>query len=191
MEEEFLDPKLCFSKEHAENYDKSPRMNKIQKEMIQRALDFIPTYSKKILDAGCGTGIGMELLLEKGYEVRGVDLSPHMIKIALDKELDVDLCDLRKTSFPNKSFDAILSISAIQWHSGKDINDVYDHYRRVAGEFHRLLIDNGRVVAQYYPHSKEENEVALKAFKKIFSRVVEVVDNNNTKEEKKYIVAVK
>ncbi len=191
MEEEFIDPKLCFSEEHAKNYDKSPRMIKIQAEMMLRALDFIPKDSKKILDAGCGTGFGMKVLEAKGYEVEGVDIAPFMIKIALEKGLKAKVADIRNMDYANKSFDAIISISAIQWHEGKDINDVYDHYRQVAGEFHRLLMDNGRIVAQYYPHSKEEREMALKAFKKVFSRVVEVTDNENTKEEKIYIVAIK
>lgn len=191
MEEEYIDPKLCFSEEHARNYGSSPRMRKVQKEMALRALDFIPRDSRAILDAGCGTGIGMEALIEKGYDVKGVDIAPAMLNIAMGKGLDVRLADLRNTGFANKSFDAVISISAMQWHSGKDINDIYDHYRKVAGEFRRLLREGGRAVSQYYPHSPGEREQCLKAFRKLFSRVVEVTDKAGTKEQKIYVVAVK
>jgi predicted TPR repeat methyltransferase len=37
---------------------------------------------RRILDLGCGTGRHADLLAERGYEVVGVDRSPHMIEQA-------------------------------------------------------------------------------------------------------------
>ena len=37
---------------------------------------------KKVLDVGCGTGIHMHLLEEKGYLVNGIDLNEEILKIA-------------------------------------------------------------------------------------------------------------
>ena len=40
---------------------------------------------KRILDAGCGTGMATEVLANMGAEVVGVDISPSLIKIAEDR----------------------------------------------------------------------------------------------------------
>jgi SAM-dependent methyltransferase len=40
---------------------------------------------RRLLDVGCGTGSGLAPMIERGYEVTGVDVSPGMLEIARDK----------------------------------------------------------------------------------------------------------
>jgi SAM-dependent methyltransferase len=44
-----------------------------------------PARGESILDIGCGTGISIEPLLECGLNVTGIDPSPYMMDIALEK----------------------------------------------------------------------------------------------------------
>jgi len=59
-------------------------------------LDFFSS-GKKVLDLGCGRGEFMELLTEKGIEVRGIDINEQMIAICRDKGLDCQKADILET----------------------------------------------------------------------------------------------
>ncbi len=48
-----------------------------------------PEGSGKVLDIGCGRGEMLELLIEAGYEVLGVDLNAEMIEVCREKGLPV------------------------------------------------------------------------------------------------------
>ena len=56
-----------------------------------RRADFIESNFKKykvpeiILDLGCGTGTLMKILTDKGYDLIGVDISPDMLQVAMEK----------------------------------------------------------------------------------------------------------
>lgn len=73
---------------------------------------------KTILDAGCGTCGPMIRLLKEGFDVKGFDFSKDMVKHGR-RELEkagynpelVNCADLeKKSSLPNKKFDAILAL---------------------------------------------------------------------------------
>jgi ubiquinone/menaquinone biosynthesis C-methylase UbiE len=79
--------------------------------LIERRL--FPTQGT-VLDAGCGTGQVSLLLAERGYWVRGVDISAEMVKLVQSKVSDDsqaryevgDVCDL---PFEDGVFDAVSS----------------------------------------------------------------------------------
>lgn len=112
----------------------------------------------KILDAGCGNGFSLEILREIGYSCAGFDVSPAMVALAKKKGFTAKLGDLRKIPFPKASFDAIISVSALQWI---DLSEA----SVVAREFKRVLKKGGRVVIQFYPESERQLMDWAKAFK--------------------------
>ena len=62
-------------------------------------VDIIRNKSITVLDAGCGTGTMSKLLLDRGFDVIGVDNSPEMLALAREKNPDElllcqDLCEL-------------------------------------------------------------------------------------------------
>ena len=85
----------------------------------QKYLDDLVKKLKKgsnILDIGCGAGIPIDkFLIEKGFNVTGIDISPEQIKLA-KKNLPKGKFltkDMSKIDFPNDSFEAIVSFYAI------------------------------------------------------------------------------
>lgn len=67
----------------------------------------------RILDAGCGTGQVSLLLAARGYDVRGVDLSPEMVAIAQSKRrpgwrAEYGTGDVRRLTAADGTFDAVV-----------------------------------------------------------------------------------
>jgi ubiquinone/menaquinone biosynthesis C-methylase UbiE len=71
--------------------------------------------SLDVLDVGTGTGFLALELAAGGHRVVGIDLSPEMLSIARNKaagrglEVTFELGDAEQPSFPNSSFDLIIS----------------------------------------------------------------------------------
>ena len=67
-----------------------------------------------ILDAGCGTGLGGELLSKKGYQnIDGLDYSQEMLKKAAEKQIYRNLTQADLTSslnIPDNQYDAVISV---------------------------------------------------------------------------------
>ena len=55
-------------------------------DSIERYKDY---FKGRVLDIGCGDGVGVEYLKNKGFETHGVDLNEIKIKVAKEKGLDV------------------------------------------------------------------------------------------------------
>ena len=103
---------------------------------------------KRVLDAGCGPGIYLTDLIERGAEVLGCDASPQMIELAKarvgdDAELRVHSLEELFQWVENASIDVV--INALVYHY---IND------RMAflGEVHRMLRPDGfLVISTHHP----------------------------------------
>ena len=68
------------------------------------------------LDIGCGTGAFARLLAERADRVLGLDLSPHMIRLARERSrqysnVDFRVADVTAWAFPRARFDCIASIA--------------------------------------------------------------------------------
>lgn len=171
----------------ASTYEKNV-MRTIQRRILARALQLSPIpESSKVLDAGCGTGFGLELLIELGYDAQGIDSSKEMVAIAKKKGFGARVADIRALPFKHASFDAITSISAIQWLKTKD------NYEKAAAEFFRVLKPKGSsAVIQFYPESEEEAVSAGRAFRRAGFRVVLHTDNaDNPRKRKVFLLLTK
>lgn len=81
-------------------------------------LRHLPDQRQSALDIGCGTGSLARRLAEQFRHVRGLDLSPEMIRIARERatrlsNIDFELADVRDLSLVAESFDCIASIATL------------------------------------------------------------------------------
>ena len=82
---------------------------------------------RRILDLGCGTGRHAELLADRGYEVVGVDRSPHMVEQARARSEkwcsanspEYHVADVRSFRLDRK-FDAVLMMFAVMSYQLED-----------------------------------------------------------------------
>ncbi|POW15542.1 hypothetical protein PSTT_02091 [Puccinia striiformis] len=126
-------PEIFYNDNEAEKYTKSSRIQSIQSEMTERCLELLnlpsqsndsqEDYSGLILDIGCGSGLSGEIISEYGHQWVGADISGSMLEIALDREVEGDLClhDIGQGfGFRAGSFDGAISVSVIQWLCNAD-----------------------------------------------------------------------
>ena len=97
-------PELFYNGNEAKKYTSNSRIIEVQQQMSHRALSLLnlpDSESCLILDLGCGSGLSGEILEENGHFWVGCDISPHMLEIAAERELegDVLLSDLGRVRF--------------------------------------------------------------------------------------------
>lgn len=91
-----------------------------------------------LLDVGTGVGILLEVARERGFAVRGVEVSGWAAEYARkEKGLDVATGTLEEARFPDRSFDVVV------------VNHVLEHLPEPGtslAEIRRILADNGLLV---------------------------------------------
>lgn len=139
--------------------------------------------SRNILDIGCGTGFSLEIL----DNAIGIDISEPMLKIAKKKGFQKLIrADFKHLPFKSNSFDIAVSISTIQWITGKTPEEVISQYRQFCKELKRILKKKGKAGLQFYPATKREMEVLTDELKKFFRG--HIVEEGKGKKQKKYII---
>lgn len=106
------------------------------------------TDKRTVLDVGCGTGIHMHLLEEKGYKVDGLDLSKNMLEIANTrtngKLFQGNLLDYKVS----EKYDVIISMFAVFNHlkNYEELEKGILHWYHFLNKDGVLIIDlhNGR-----------------------------------------------
>lgn len=136
--EDLAPPEIFYNDTEANKYTGSTRVQHIQAKMTLRALELLNLQPCSfVLDIGCGSGLSGEILTQEGDHVWcGLDISPSMLATGLDRELEGDLMlqDMGTgVPFRAGSFDAAISISAIQWLCNADTsyNDPKQRMMRV------------------------------------------------------------
>lgn len=128
--EELAPPEVFYNDSESFKYTSSTRVQHIQAKMTLRALELLnleKDVPQLILDLGCGSGLSGEILTEEGYDWVGMDISPSMLATGLDRDVEGDLflADLGNgIPFRAGTFDAAISISAIQWLCNADSANV-------------------------------------------------------------------
>ncbi|MFH1750061.1 MAG: methyltransferase domain-containing protein [Candidatus Micrarchaeota archaeon] len=173
-------------------YEKNAIKN-IQERILLRGLQLIKfAPDSKLLDVGCGTGIGISILNELGFKTEGIDVSRELLAIAKKKKLKVKYGDMRAIPYPDSYFDGLVSISALQWvSSGMDFEGKAD-LKKTAHEFFRVLKPVGKALIQFYPKSEEEMLLAGRAFRDAgFKAKLEIDNERNARKRRIYLILQK
>jgi 18S rRNA (guanine1575-N7)-methyltransferase len=192
--EDILPPDLFYDDNNAAKYTTSSRIQHIQSSMTNRALDLLSLTSPSlILDVGCGSGLSGEILSEEGHMWIGMDISASMLAVALERDTDGDLllADIGQgVPFRAGTFDAAISISAIQWLCNAESSDVTPQGRlsRFFNGLYMSLKRGGRAVCQFYPKNAVQREMICAAAVRAGFGAGVLEDDPGTKNEKLYLV---
>jgi SAM-dependent methyltransferase len=107
----------------------------LHRARVRRASTLLPPGGR-VLDVGCGRGLFLALLRERGFSVRGTELSAATARNA-DPTVPIDVGDLEPGRYPPGSFE-LVSI----WH-------VLEHLRepdRTLRAAHEALVPGGRLL---------------------------------------------
>ncbi|KAL9004401.1 MAG: hypothetical protein Q9188_002786 [Gyalolechia gomerana] len=198
--EEILPPDLFYDDSESRKYTTSSRIQNIQSEMTHRALELLQLDSPSlIIDLGCGSGLSGEILssissADGGPHVWiGMDISASMLDIALQRDVEGDLLlsDIGQgVPFRPGSFDAAISISAIQWLCNAESNEVNPQGRlsRFFNGLYASLRRGGRAVCQFYPKNDAQRSMITSAAIKAGFGAGILEDEPGTKNLKYYLV---
>ena len=163
----------------------------IQGKITLRSLELLAVSPPaRLLDAGCGSGFSSLIGMAAGFDVSGFDLDKKMVYAAKENCVDAKLGNLTKIPFGDNTFDAAISISALQWlGAGKLPKAAFEEYFKSAKEFARVLKPASRAVIQFYPKDEGEAFCAGKAFRKAgFAVTLQIDSADNPKKRKTYLV---
>lgn len=149
-------------------YASSKNLMRIQEKITIRALELLNIEEPSlILDAGCGPGFASIYLKEKGYSVVSFDLIKQFLYYYNLNEINPLVGDMCNIPFRPECFDAIISISALQWVC-RDINSKKgrDNLIRLIQRFFNCLKLTGKVIFQFYPKSSSIMEKISNLIKK-------------------------
>ena len=85
------------------------------KELAEFAKLMRKNGGNRVLDLGCGSGVQSKLLLDEGFEVVGLDLSPKMVSEAKKRvpEAKFVVGDITKINFAKDSFDGVYARASL------------------------------------------------------------------------------
>jgi len=168
--------------------------------MTHRALELLDLQSPSlILDIGCGSGLSGEILsalppAEGGpHTWIGMDISPSMLDTALERDVEGDLllADIGQgVPFRPGTFDAAISISAIQWLCSAESSDTSPAGRltRFFNGLYASVKRGGRAVCQFYPKNDEQRQMVTQAAVRAGFGAGVLEDDPGTKNVKLYLV---
>ncbi|KAL9067226.1 MAG: hypothetical protein Q9161_007026 [Pseudevernia consocians] len=198
--EDTLPPDLFYNDSESRKYTTSSRIQNVQVEMTNRALELLSLPSPSlVLDIGCGSGLSGEILSsvpppDGGPHIwAGMDISASMLDIALQRDVDGDLllADIGQgVPFRAGTFDAAISISAVQWLCNAESSDTSPQGRlaRFFNGLYASLRRGGKAVCQFYPKNEaQRNMVSAAAIKAGFGAGL-LEDGAGTKNAKVYLV---
>ncbi|KAH7077277.1 williams Beuren syndrome chromosome region 22 protein-like protein [Paraphoma chrysanthemicola] len=202
--EDTLPPDLFYNDTESRKYTTSSRIRSIQSSMTHRALELLAlTSPSMILDVGCGSGLSGEILSQTPDDGTpggphiwvGFDISASMLGVALEKEVEGDLllADAGQgVPFRPGTFDAAISISAVQWLCQAESNEEWDtpaaRLSRFFNGLYASLRRGGRAVCQFYPKNDVQKKMVSQAAIKAGFGAGLLEDDEGTKNAKTYLV---
>lgn len=139
----------------ARDYDlKWGKIDKTHEHFLHKFLDYCPEKGR-ILDAACGTGKYFDILLNRGFNVTGIDQSEKMLSKAREKFPGVKVLNLGLQELDFKGyFDGVICIDAME-------NIFPEHWSLVLGNFFNALKSRGYL---YFTVEILEEEEIRRAF---------------------------
>ncbi|KAF2863651.1 S-adenosyl-L-methionine-dependent methyltransferase [Piedraia hortae CBS 480.64] len=198
--EDTLPPDLFYNDAESRKYTTSSRIKNVQAEMTHRALQLLDLRKPSmVLDVGCGSGLSGEILSQVPQESGGphvwvgMDISSSMLAQALERDVEGDmlLADIGQgVPFRPGTFDAAISISAIQWLCNAESSDVSPEGRlkRFFEGLYASLKRDGKAVCQFYPKNPQQRTLISNAAIKAGFGVGILEDDPDTKNVKYYLV---
>lgn len=168
--------------------------------MTQRALALLQLRSPSmILDVGAGSGLSGSILSavppdQGGPHIWiGMDISASMLAVALEREVEGDLllADAGQgVPFRPGTFDAAISISAVQWlcNAESSIESAEGRLKRFFEGLYASLKRGGRAVCQFYPRDDKQKKMVCNAAIKAGFGAGLLEDGMGTKQVKVYLV---
>lgn len=152
-------------------------------------------YSGLLLDIGCGSGLSGEIITDHGHEWIGVDISGSMLEIALDRDVEGDLClhDIGQGfGFRAGSFDGAISVSVIQWlcNADKSCNSPPKRLKAFFETLFGALVRGARAVFQFYPESDDQVRFIMSFANRAGFTGGLVVDYPNSQKAKKFYLVL-
>lgn len=180
-----------YQKDNLAKYARSKSMMKIQEKITIRALKILDLKPNSfILDLGCGPGFSSIYLKEIGHSIVALDIISEFLTFYKINELNPIQADMSFLPFKENCFDAIISISALQWIF-RDINNIKmrNNIINLAKILELVLKPNSKAIFQFYP----KNDIIMKEIGKIFADNTTlkgnfIIDNpNSPKKRKSYL----
>ena len=136
---------------------------------------------------GCGPGFTSIYLHEIGYNVVALDIILDFLKFYDIIDLNPIGADMCYSPFKPKSFDAIISISALQWVFKED-NDNLNSIKLInlAKVMETILKPKASAIFQFYP----KNDLIMKQIGEFFVKHTNldgnfIIDNPNTPKKRR------
>jgi len=175
---------------------------------VDKFLSLLPVKSK-ILDIGCGPGNFTKYIKGKGFDIKGVDLSKEMIKIAQKKVpgIEFQLMDMRNLKFPINSFNGLLVAYSLIHIPSSEILDTLTGFNKVlnksgkiliitqAGEPDRIvdetLINGLKIFINFFTRDKLKKYLKEAGFEVVFQKEKKIEDNDSFSNRVIYTIASK
>ncbi|NWS07762.1 BUD23 methyltransferase, partial [Motacilla alba] len=176
----------------------SSRVVEIQSQMSERAVELLGLPEDRaclLLDVGCGSGLSGDHISEEGHYWIGMDISPAMLDVAVEREVEGDLllADVgHGIPFRPGMFDGCISISAVQWlcNADKKSHSPPKRLYRFFSTLYTALARGSRAVLQLYPENSEQLElITAQAMRAGFTGGM-VVDYPNSAKAKKFFLCL-
>jgi len=129
---------------YANQFPSTEPEQQIDVAMVAYFAALLPSDHKDVLDAGCGAGRMLPVLVAAGCRPVGVDLSPEMIRRAHQDhpEFETRVGTLTALPYPDGSFDG-----AFAWYSTIHLPD--DRLSAALAELRRVLRPGGHVLVAF------------------------------------------
>jgi len=119
---------------------------------------------KKVLEAGCGTGLILQRVAKIAKEAVGVDLSPGMLAHARNRGLSCQEADLCNIPFEDESFDTVYSFKVLAH---------VPEIEKAIQEMSRVCKPGGHLILEFY------NPLSIRGLIKFIKPASKITDSAN------------